>query len=114
MNFNHSPAFHREPKLVSQNTKGSSQYWRNLNDRIFHPLTQRQFNMFEVGDSVRVRITYANKDKMRTYLTIVSILNYNSAKMILGDYNVTNTFKGEPFTHVLVLRQFNRALDPHA
>ena len=114
MNFNYSPAFQREPKLVCQNTKGTSPYWRNLNDRIFHPLTQRQFNMFEVGDSVRVRVTYANKDKMRTYLSIVSILTYNSAKMILGDYNATNTFKGEPFTHVLVLRQFNRLLDPHA
>ena len=114
MNFNHSPAFQREPKLVSQNTKATSQYWRNLNDRIFHPLTQRQFNMFEVGDSVRVRVTYANKDKMRTYLTIVSIIRYDSAKMILGDYNASNTFKGEPFTHVLVLRQFNQTLVPGA
>jgi hypothetical protein len=114
MNFNHSPAFQREPKLVCQNVKGSSPYWRNLADRIFHPLTQRQFNMFEVGDSVRVRVTYANKDKMRTYLTIVSIIRYDSAKMILGDYNATNTFKGEPFTHVLVLRQFNQELVPDA
>ena len=112
MNFNHSHALQREPKLICQNVKGSSPYWRNLDDRIFHPLTQRQFNMFEVGDSVRVRITCLDKDKMRTYLNIVSIIRYDSAKMILGQYNATDTFKGEPFTHVLVPRQFNRALVP--
>ena len=111
MNFNHTPAFHREPKLVCQNIKGSSAYWRNLNDRMFHPLTERQFNMFEVGDSVRMRITFVEKDKMRTYLNIVSIIPYNSAKKILGSYNATDAFKGEPFTHVLVLRQFNHTLD---
>ena len=114
MNFNHTPAFHREPKLVCQNIKGSSPYWRNLDDRIFHPLTQRQFNIFEVEHSVRMRITCLDKDKMRTYLNIVSIVTYNSAKRILGSYNATDAFKGEPFTHVLVLRQFNRMLDPHA
>ena len=111
MNFNHTPAFHREPKLICQNIKGSSAYWRNLNDRMFHPLTERQFNMFEVGDSVRMRITFVEKDKMRTYLNIVSIIPYNSAKTILGQYNATDSFKGEPFTHVLVLRQFNHPLD---
>lgn len=114
MNFNHTPAFQREPKLVCQNIKGSSPYWRNLTDRMFHPLTERQFNMFEVGDSVRMRIVCNNKDKMRTYLNIVSIFTYDFAKTILGQYNATNTFKGEPFTHVLVLQQFNRMLDPHA
>lgn len=111
MNFNHTPAFQREPKLVCQNIKGSSPYWRNLNDRMFHPLTERQINMFEVGDSVRMRITFVEKDKMRTYLNIVSIIPYNSAKKILGYYNATDAFKGEPFTHVLVLRQFNHTLD---
>lgn len=111
MNFNHSPAFQREPKLVCQNIKGSSSYWRNLTDRIFHPVTQ---NMFQVGDSVRMRIVYLNKNKIRTYLNIVNISPYNSAKTILGSYNATDTFKGEPFTHVLVLRQFNHTLDPHA
>jgi hypothetical protein len=114
MNFNHTPAFQREPKLVCQNIKGSSPYWRNLTDRIFHPLTERQFNMFQVGDSVRMRIVYLNKNKIRTYLNIVNISPYNSAKTILGSYNATDTFKGEPFTHVLVLRQFNHTLDPHA
>ena len=114
MNFNHTPAFHREPKLVCQNIKGSSPYWRNLDDRIFHPLTQRQFNIFEVEHSVRMRITCLDKDKMRTYLNIVSIVTYNSAKRIFGSYNATDAFKGEPFTHVLVLRQFNRMLDTHA
>lgn len=88
---------------VYQDTRDSSQHWRQ-EDRIFHPLTQQQFgNRFRVGDRVRMRLVTPTSKKYAD-LTIVKIMTYHEAQVFLGGYSINDTFKDTPFIHVLVLR----------
>ena len=95
----HQPVRHIR---VYQDARDSSQHWRQQ-ERIFHPLTQWQFGNFRVGERVRMRLitptgtTYAD-------LTIVKIVPYHTARQYLGPYNASDTFKNNPFTHVLMLK----------
>jgi hypothetical protein len=89
-------------KIVYQHTRNISPNWRQQ-DRIFHPLTERQFgNRFRVGDRVIMKILNG-ASKVYVNFTIAYIIPYNSAWSFLGRYNRRNTFKGVPFTHALVL-----------
>ena len=91
------------PQPLYQDARDSSPHWRPPL-RVYHPLIWRQFgNKFRVGDSVRMRVLYSNNGRVYTNLNIVNILPYESAKLTLGSYNGDDAFKGEPFTHVLVL-----------
>lgn len=80
----------------------SSQHWRQ-EERIFHPLTQQEFANFRVGDNVTVQLLDESTNKYIN-TTTVNIIQYDTAKQVLGSYNIDDTFKGVPFTHVLVLK----------
>jgi len=92
-------------KRVFQTTHDSSPHYRT-NNRIYHPVTEKQMNTenFRDGDNVRMRITESNNDKIiTTNLRVVKITTYSAAKAVIGSYNAANGFGGAPFTHVLVL-----------
>lgn len=98
MEFNETVKIRR----VYQDTRNSSQHWRQRN-RIFHPLTERQFgNRFRVGDRVTMRLINPN-NKIYIDATILAITSYNTAQTFLDSYNIDNTFAWAPFTRVLVL-----------
>lgn len=89
-------------RCIYQDTKHSSRVWRQSN-RIWHPLTQRQFgNRFKVGDKVTMRIINPTR-KFYISCNIVGISPYYEAEAWLGSYTIDSKFKGNPFTHVLVL-----------
>ena len=99
MEFNEAVKVRR----VYQDTRNTSPHWRQRN-RIFHPLTERQFgNRFRVGDRVTMRIINPNNKK---YIngTIVRILPYDTTQQWLGSYNIDSAFNDVPFTRVLVLQ----------
>ena len=106
MDFQHNfgPHVDAQPKRVFQDENGTSQYWRSLG-RIYHPVTENQMidNNFNVKDILRMRITHTNNTRTLMYLNIVNIIQYRVAKQVLGSYNANDSFKGAPFTHVLVL-----------
>jgi hypothetical protein len=92
-----------EPKAVYQDTRDSSSNWRTPT-RIFHPLTEHQFmNRFRLGDIVKLKVSYPN---IKGYINpmIVNIVPYDMAQRWLGSYNIGDSFKGFPFTHVLILQ----------
>ena len=92
-----------QPLPVYQDARNSSPHWRPPL-RVYHPLNGRQFgNRFRVGDRVRMRIIQPNNGKLYTTLNIVNIVPYEAVKFVLGSYNSDDAFKGEPFTHVLIL-----------
>jgi hypothetical protein len=99
MEFNRSV----NPQKVYQDTRNSSPLWRQ-NNRIFHPLTERQFvNRFRVPHRVMMRVI---NDRTKIYIdgTIIRIIPYYTAEQFLGSYNIDSSFNGVPFTHVLVLQ----------
>ena len=88
-------------KVVYQDTLHSNPHWRQDN-RIFQPLTERQFrNRFRVGDRVTIRL----KDHRKTYISglIANILSYDTAVAWLGTYNIDSAFNAIPYTRVLIL-----------
>ena len=88
---------------VYQDTRNSSPIWRQ-NDRIFHPLTEAQFeNKFKVGDRVTMELDTPT-DTIFTDYTVAHIALYKDAEAWMGSYNIDNTFMGTPFTRVLVLK----------
>jgi len=93
-----------QPKRVFQNEASSSKHWRS-DTRIYHPVTENQMteNNFKVGDHVRMRITHIDNTRTVMYLNIVNIIRYGVAQQVLGSYNANNSFRGAPFTRVLVL-----------
>jgi hypothetical protein len=96
----HQPVRHIR---VYQDARDSSQHWRQQ-DRILHPLTQKQFgNRFRVGDRFRMRLVTPTSTKYAD-LTIVKIVPYYEAQQWIGSYNADDTFKDVPFSNVLVLR----------
>jgi len=98
MEFNETVKVRR----VYQDTRNTSSEWRQRN-RIFHPLTERQFgNRFRVGDRVTMRLINPN-NKIYIDATIVGIVLYDNAQALLNSYNIDDTFAGAPFTRVLVL-----------
>ena len=94
---------HVRRSRVYQDTRDSSQHWRQQ-DRILHPLTYQQFgNRFRVGGRVRMRLVTPTSTKYAEF-TITNIMPYPTAEQYLGSYNADNAFKYIPFSHVLVLR----------
>ena len=92
-----------ENNRVYQDTRNSSQLWRQ-NDRVFHPLTEGQFeNGFKVGDRVTMELVNPT-DTMSTDYTIIHIASYENAQAWMGSYTNEPTFMGAPFTRVLVLK----------
>jgi len=90
------------PRKVYQDTIHSSPHWRHAN-RIFQPLTERQFrNKFRVGDRVTIRLKNHNR-KMYISGLIANILQYDTAVVWLGAYNIDSAFNTIPFTRVLIL-----------
>jgi len=88
---------------VYQDISGTSHHWRNAT-RIWHPLTEQQFgNRFNVGDKVNMQLRYPNTNRQSSVATILVIIPYETAKQVLGSYNIDDSFGGAPFTHVLVL-----------
>lgn len=98
MEFNEAVKVRR----VYQDTRNTSPHWRQRN-RIFHPLTERQFgNRFRVGDRVTIRVISPN-NKIYIDATIVGITSYHSAQAAIASYNIDDTFAGATFTRVLVI-----------
>jgi len=92
-----------QPRMVYQDTRNTSSHWRN-DIRMWHPLTENQFgNNFRVGDKVKMRLLFHNKDKTYINLTIVNIMSYQATQAVLGSYNADDAFNGDAFTRVLVL-----------
>jgi hypothetical protein len=90
-------------RRIYQDTRNTSSNWRQ-NNRIFHPLTQRQFgNRFRVGNRVTMRLIYP-PNKMYINGAIERIIPYPIAQAWVGSYNIDDTFANEPFTHVLVIK----------
>jgi len=90
-------------RRVYQDTRNSSPVWRQ-NNRIFHPLTQRQFgNRFRIADKLTMRLTNPI-NKISINGTIERIIPYDIAQAWIGPYNIDHTFGGAPFTHVLVIK----------
>ena len=93
-----------QPKRLYQNTTDTSQHWR-MQSRIVHPLTKHQFgNTFRVGDRVRMRFLSTNGVNFEDF-SILNIIKYETAKQVLGSYNIDDSFRGVPFTHTLVLER---------
>jgi hypothetical protein len=87
---------------VYQDTRNSSQVWRQ-NERVFHPLTQAQFETgFKLGDKVTMELVTPT-DTIYTDYTVSDIVSYENAQSWIGSYTIDNTFMGAPFTRVLVL-----------
>lgn len=90
-------------RRVYQDTRNSSAGWRQ-NNRIFHPLTQRQFgNRFRIAHKLTMRLTNPI-NKISINGTIERIIPYDIVQAALGSYNIDDTFGGAPFTHVLVIK----------
>jgi hypothetical protein len=99
MEFNEAVKISR----IYQDTRNTSSNWRQ-NNRVFHPLTQRQFgNRFRVGNRVTMRIINTI-NKMYINGAIESIIPYHIAQAVVGSYNIDDTFANDPFAHVLVIK----------
>jgi hypothetical protein len=89
-----------ELNRVYQDTRNSSKFWRQ-NDRVFHPLTEAQFeNGFKVGDMITMELVTPTDTLCADY-TVAHITSYENAQAWMGSYS---TVMGAPFTHVLVLK----------
>jgi hypothetical protein len=85
---------------VYQDTRNSSQLWRQ-NDRVFHPLTEAQFETgFKAGDRVTMELITPTDTLCADY-TVAHITSYENAQAWMGSYSMVID---APFTHVLVLK----------
>jgi hypothetical protein len=90
------------PRKLYQDTRNSNPLWRQA-DRIFQPLTERQFrNRFKVGDRVVLRLITPTS-KMYISARITYIVTYQNTLAFAGPYNIDSALNNIPFTHVLVL-----------
>jgi hypothetical protein len=91
-------------KKIFQDENDSSQRWDGEGHNGYHPVTPYQMHRdsFKVGD--RVRLIFINSNKQNKDYTIREIITYETAKGFIGSYNSKDSFKGEAFTHVLILR----------
>ena len=93
-------------KNIFQDENDRSLIWGGEGHIGYHPVNQYQMyrDSFKVGDIVKLRLKTSTNEVWYKYYTIERISKYETAKRFIGSYNKSDSFNGEAFTRVLILR----------